>query len=171
MEIFKFLAQFLKNNLLIQLVCLKKYVDNLLLNLSYFLIFAGSKIMLAKVLMCTCYVEKFHAEDNEYVKRLVHFHCKWRDKHILYVLFYDKHPYGAPPIPQMEKSCMCATSVAQDVLAFCDQVEHLLNFRAYKLCMKRIPTSILDQIQTTGQYFKVLKGCHPFFNLKMKEIG
>ena len=37
--------------------------------------------------------------------------------------------------------------------------------------MKRIPASIKDQIQTTCQYFKVLKGCQPFFNLKMKEIG
>ena len=51
-------------------------MDNFLLNFFYFLIFAGNKIMLAKVLMCTCYVGKFHAEYNEYVKKLVHFHCK-----------------------------------------------------------------------------------------------
>ena len=59
--------------------------------------------MLAKILMCSCCVEKFHSEGNEYMKKLTHFHCKCKEKHLLYVLLYNKHPYGSGFIPQMEK--------------------------------------------------------------------
>ena len=113
--------------------------------------------------MCSCYVEKFHSEGNEYVKKLTHFHCKCKEKHLLYVLFCDKHPYGSALIPQMEKKYTCATASALDVCDFCVQVKYLLNFKSYKVCLKRISVSIQDELQTTGQYFKVMKGFQPLF--------
>ena len=65
--------------------------------------------MLAKILMCKCYLNKFQSEGNEHVKKLTHFHCKCKDKHLLYILFCEKHPHGGDLIPQMiGKRCTCA---------------------------------------------------------------
>ena len=123
------------------------------------------KKMLAKILMCSCYVQKFHSERNDYVKKLIHFHFKCEEKHLLYVLFCEKHPHGSLPTPEIEKECTCGTASANDVCDFCVQIQikYLLNFRCYKLCLERIPTSIQDELITTPQYFKVMKGCQPFF--------
>ena len=46
--------------------------------------------MLAKILMCRCYFDKFNSEGNEYVKKLTHFHCNCAEEHLLYVLFYKE---------------------------------------------------------------------------------
>ena len=48
--------------------------------------------MLAKILMPSCYVQKFHDEDHEYVKKLCHFKCKCNDSHLMYILSCEKHP-------------------------------------------------------------------------------
>ena len=53
----------------------------------------------------------------------------------------------------------------QEVCTICDQVKYLLNFKAYKICMKGNPTSIQDQTVTTLHYFKIIEGCQPFFKL------
>ena len=42
------------------------------------------KMFLSKILMCECYVDQFQSEGNEYVKKLTHFHCKFKDEHVLY---------------------------------------------------------------------------------------
>ena len=120
--------------------------------------------------MCSCWVEKFHSEGNEYVKKLTHFHCKCKQKHLLYVLLCNKHPYGAGFIPQMEKKkCTCATAFALDICDFCVQVKYLLNFKSYKILLKRIPVSIQDELQKTCQYFKVMKSFQPFFTFNKER--
>ena len=110
--------------------------------------------------MCKCYFDKFN---SEYVKKLINFHCKCKDDHLIYVLFCKEHPYGSSPVPGMKENCECATAFANDICDFCIQVKHLLNFKCYKFCLERIPVSIQDKLIIASQYFKTIKGCEPFF--------
>ena len=45
--------------------------------------------------MCSCYKEEFQFEGHIYIKKLVHFHCKYKEKYFYYVLFCKDHPFGA----------------------------------------------------------------------------
>ena len=110
----------------------------------------------------TC-VEKFHAEGNNYIKKLTHFHCKCKEDHALYALFCEKDPHGHVPTPEMENECTCATVSANDICDFCNQIKYLLIYKCYKLCLERIPVSIQDKLMTTVQYFEVMKSCESFF--------
>ena len=120
--------------------------------------------------MCSCFVEKFHSEGNEYVKKLFHFKCKCNDSHIIYNLSCNEHPYVAAKIPEMDLGCNCPSIDALEICNYCRQVRYLLNFRAYKLCLKKIPESIQDEIVTTHQFFKRMPRCQPFFAFS-KELG
>ena len=82
--------------------------------------------MLAKILMCRCYIEKFHSEGNEYVKKLTHFHCKCEEEHLLFILLWEKHPHGSLPTSEMEKECMYATASASDGCDFWAQIKYFL---------------------------------------------
>ena len=42
--------------------------------------------MLANILMCSCNVDEFHREENEYIKKICHFYCHCRDEHETFVL-------------------------------------------------------------------------------------
>ena len=42
-----------------------------------------------KVLMRKCLVEKFHEESNAYIKKIIHFHCKCKEKHEHLVLLCE----------------------------------------------------------------------------------
>ena len=121
--------------------------------------------MLAKILICSCFVEKFHNEDNEYVKKLCHFKCKCNDSHIIYILSCNEHPYVAAKIPEMDPGCNCPPIDALEIFNYCRQVRYLLNFRAYKLCLKKIPESIQDKIVTTISFLKVCLAVNLFLLL------
>ena len=121
--------------------------------------------MLAKVLICSCFVEKFHNEDHEYVKKLCHFRCKCNDSHIVYIFSCEKHPYVASKIPEMDPNCKCQSIDALEICNFCRQVRYLLNFRAFMFCLKRIPGSFQDHIVTTYQYFKECRAVNLFSNV------
>ena len=49
--------------------------------------------MIAKILMCPCYVESFHEEGNSYVKELHHFCYKCKDDHEYSVDTCKYHPF------------------------------------------------------------------------------
>ena len=83
----------------------------------------NSEKMLANILMCICCLDKFNSEGNKYVKKLIHFHCKCADDHLLYILFRKEHPYGSPSVPGMQNECKCATAFANDICDFCIQVK------------------------------------------------
>ena len=125
--------------------------------------------MLAKMLMCSCFVEKFYSEGNGYVKKLCHFYCKCNDQHLMHILFCEKYPYGSAHTPEMEEKCNCPFIGAYDIYDFCIQVKHLLNFKACKFCLKRISESIQEQMETTHQYFKRMKSCQPFFSFNKQR--
>ena len=113
--------------------------------------------------MCSCFVKKFHSEGNDYVKKLCHFKCKCNDSHI-YIVSCNEHPYVAAKIPEMDPGCNCSSiDDALEICNYCSQVRYLLNFRAYKLCCKKIPESIQNEIVTTHQFFKRMPSYQPFF--------
>lgn len=94
--------------------------------------------MHAKILMCPCFMRKFHQEDNEYVKKIIHFHCRCKDKHLYFVLFCKDHPFGAHFSSTMEeKKCMCATGLSHKLRQFCLNVRYLLNFKCFKNVWKQ----------------------------------
>ena len=64
---------------------------------------------------------------------------------------------------------MPPTAFALDVCDFCVQVKYLLNFKSYKILLKRIPVSIHDELQKWCQYFKVMKGFQPFFTFNKER--
>ena len=126
--------------------------------------------MLAKIITCECYYEKFHSEGHNYVKKLIYFHCMCREKHLLHVLTCEKHPYIGKPIPQMTgKKCTSPTNCSHEIFKFCCSVRYLLNFRCFKLCVKRIPSRFENEIQTAPQYFKSIKRFEPFFVFNNKS--
>ena len=42
--------------------------------------------------MCSCYVEAFHQDGNEYVKKFCHFYCHCKKEHVYYVHTCSCHP-------------------------------------------------------------------------------
>ena len=80
----------------------------------------------------------------------------------MYVLFCDIHPYGGDLLLE-DKKCTCASISPTDVCNFCIHVKCLLNLKSYKLCMEKIPESILDKLELINEYLETLKGCEPFF--------
>ena len=52
--------------------------------------------MLVKVIMCPCYPEKFHEEENDYIKKLFHVKCKCQDKHTIFTSTCKEHPLTVP---------------------------------------------------------------------------
>ena len=95
--------------------------------------------MLAKILMGSCYVNKFHSEGNEYVKKLTPFHSKCNKKHLLYVLFCNNYPHGDSQVLQFGGKCTCAIKFAFHVWDFCTRVKYLLNYKVNKFYLKSIP--------------------------------
>ena len=121
--------------------------------------------MLGKILMCECYKEKFDSEENDYIKKAIHFHCRWKDKHRMYVLLCKDHPYGGNFNYQMvERKRLCANGLSHEICQFCFNVRYLLNFNCFKICMENILLSFENELVTIRRYFKSIKECEPFFS-------
>ena len=58
--------------------------------------------MLAKFLMCSCKVYKFHQEESEYIKKLCHFYCHCPDEHQTFVYTCKVHLFIAARAQGME---------------------------------------------------------------------
>ena len=105
--------------------------------------------MISKTLMCRCYKEKFQAKGYEYKKKIIHFHCKCKDRHSYYVLFCNEHPYGADfgdSVAQDEKKCDCKSGLSHKVCGFCFSVKYLLNFKSFKICVEELPDTFAEKI-------------------------
>ena len=120
--------------------------------------------MLTKILVCQCYKEKCDSEENDYIKKAIHFHCRYKDKHQMYVLFGKDHPYGGNFSYQMvNRKCLCANGLSHEICQFCFNVRYLLNFKCFKVCMENIPLSFENELVTICQHFKSIKEYEPFF--------
>ena len=122
--------------------------------------------MLGKVVMCECFYQIFQSEGSSYEKKYLHFYCRCKEKHVLFVLFCDWHPYGSDSNQEMTRqTCICGVLTHDEICEFCIHVRYILNFRCLKLCVKRIPKILSDCVQTAPQYFAKIKICEPFFSL------
>lgn len=65
----------------------------------------------------------------------------------------------------------CSKSLHGNICNFCGHVCYVLNFRAYKICMREIPQSIKSKFVPIDEYFKNAK-CEPFFvyDRKSKKV-
>ena len=121
--------------------------------------------------MCGCYKEKFNSEGNDYIKKEVHFLCHCKDKHRMYVLFWKDHPYESNFNYQMiERKCLCANGLSDEVCQFCFHVTYLLNFKCFRICMGNILLSFENELVTICQYFKSMKECEPFSFSTMRDL-
>lgn len=118
--------------------------------------------MYAKVVMCPCYSEKFHEEENEYIKKLCHFKCRCQDEHKIFILTCEEHPFIATKIPLVAPKCKFPLLASHEICTFCRDVRRLINCQAYKFCLKAIPESIQGHIVIPFQCFKRLP-CQLFF--------
>ena len=119
--------------------------------------------------MCACYKEEFQAESHTYVKKLIHFHCKCKEKHFYHVLFCNEHSFGADFAASIEenKKCSCKSGLSHEVCCFRLTVRYLLNFKCFKICMEEVPENFIDRVISMNQYFKKIK-CEPFFTHNRK---
>ena len=126
--------------------------------------------MLAKILICECYKEKFDSEENDYIKKAIHFHCRGKDKHRVYVMFCKDHPYGGNFNYQIiERKYLCANA---HICQFCFNLRYLLNFKCFKIFKENnIPSSFQNELVTIRQYFKSIKEREPFFFYSYIEIS
>ena len=52
--------------------------------------------------MCPWFATRFHEEEHEYIKKHNHFHCGYNEKHIIFILTCDKHPYVGARLSNMK---------------------------------------------------------------------
>ena len=73
--------------------------------------------MLTKVLLCWCVVETFCAEGNNFTKKLLRFFCKYREKHIEFVLLCEKHLFQEGLI--QDGKCPCSSRSSRAACTHC----------------------------------------------------
>ena len=127
--------------------------------------------MILKVLMCLCYKKEFQAAGNTYIKKLIHFHCKYKEKHLIYVLFCKDHPFGVTYEASIDEkvSCKCKSGLSHEVCSFCLTVRYLLSFKCFKIFIENVPDIFLDKVVSINQCFKNIK-CEPFFHHRKIEV-
>ena len=77
--------------------------------------------------MYECHKQKFQSEGHKYVKKIIHFHCKCKDTHIL---FCKDYPFGADVSSNMEeRKSSRASCLSHEVCQFCCNVRYLLHFK------------------------------------------
>ena len=88
--------------------------------------------------MCSCYKDQFKKERNSYIKHIIHFHCKCKEYHEIFVYFCSEHKFGSkiPTIANytgtIRDKCYCARVLANEICQFCCQVRYTLNFTCHK---------------------------------------
>ena len=126
--------------------------------------------MLAKISMCSCNVGEFHREENEYIKKICHFYCHCRDEHETFVYTCKAHAFIATRVEGMDFQHRCEKRDSSQVCDFCIQVKYLLNFRAYKICLKKIPEKFQQHLVSLDKYLEEMNFCEPFFILMVKRL-
>ena len=117
--------------------------------------------------MCQCFVEKCCAEGNNFTRKLLHFHCKCREKSTLNLFcFVKKYPFGEGLI--RDGKCSCSSRSSRAACTCYGYVCSMLNLRTCKVCMENVPQNIKDKMLPMNQYLKNIK-CGPFFVFDTKS--
>ena len=120
--------------------------------------------MIAKILMCPCFVESFHEEGNSYVKKQYHFICKCKDNQEYFVHTCQYHLCIGKLLYGMQSNCSCKNLGLFLICGFCVQVKYLINFRTDSLCVKSIPEKIAQHFVPSDKYLQdEMRKCGPFF--------
>ena len=120
--------------------------------------------MLVQILLCGCKVEKFHQEQNEHVKKWCNFQCHCDDIH-LFVYSSKAHLFVASRIQEMDFHCTCAKIRSNSICNFCVQARYFLNFRAYKICGKKIPLGFQEHLVPISEYLEEIIICNALFTI------
>lgn len=73
------------------------------------------------------------------IKKICNFYFYCCDEHGTFVYTCKAHPFISTRAEGMWFQCRCAKRDPSEVCDFCIQVKYMLNFRAYKICLKKIP--------------------------------
>ena len=121
--------------------------------------------------MCPCYKKEFQSDGNMYIKKLIHCHCKYKEKHLIYVLFCKDHTFGVTFEASIDEKvrCDCKNDLSHEVYSFCLTVRYLLNFKCFKIFMENVPDIFLDKVVSIDQCFKKIK-FEPFFHHRKIEV-
>ena len=121
--------------------------------------------MLVQILMCGCKVEKFHREQNEHVKKWCNFQYHCDDSHLLFMYSSKANLFVASRIQEMDFHCACAKIRSNSICNFCVQARYFLNFRAYKICGKKIPLRFQELLVPIGEYLEEIIICKALFTI------
>lgn len=101
--------------------------------------------MISKILMCRCYKEEFKTEGHTYNKKLIHFHCKCKEKHFYYILLRKNHPFGADfgGSATDERKCNYKSGLFHEVCGFC--FSNLLTFKCSKICVEEVFDNFIER--------------------------
>ena len=104
--------------------------------------------MILKKFMCCCSREEFRVETVLIKKKLIHFHCKCKEKHFYYVLFCKNNPFGAGFVApqQTKRKCNCKSGFSHEVCRFCFSIRYLLNVKRFKICEEDLPDYFIGRV-------------------------
>ena len=98
--------------------------------------------MHVKILMCTCYKNLFQSEGASYFQHIIHFNCKCKVEHAIFVHFCSRHYFGnkRPTIADYSETirdkCYWDKAHANEICHFCCQVRYFLNFACHTICVE-----------------------------------
>ena len=123
----------------------------------YYFLGLNTDKMGAKVLVSLLY-RKISSWKSRLCQKIGHFHCHREYGHYLYVCNCKQHPFIVPRANHMELHCTCP-----NIFNFCVEVKYLLNFRAFKICMNKVPESFQEHLAELPGYLGGISLWEPFF--------
>lgn len=124
--------------------------------------------------MCSCNVQGFHEEGNEYIKKLCHFYCHCKEEHSVEETFVltCRHSLIHRRMEGMQDKCTCKNLCLYEICNFCVQVKYLINFGACKICIRNIPKNIPPKVVPLDYFLKnELLFCEPFFVFSNQKVN
>ena len=102
-------------------------------------------------------------EVKKNVRKLCHLYCKCKDDQECFVYTSRSHSYIQKRIDGIQLNCTCKS---------CLQVKYVINFRAYKICVKSISANISQHLVPLDDYLKSeLTNCKPFFYFFNQKVN
>ena len=75
-----------------------------------------------------------------------------------------QHPTIAPTEERMEQErYICAVEGKNEICNFCVEIKYLLNFKAFKFCINKVPENFQELIVSLSDYFNAVLSCMCFF--------
>ena len=72
----------------------------------------------------------------------------------------------------MQHKCTCKILGSNEIYSSCIQVKYLINFRAYKICMRTIPKNMQPHLVPLDDFLKnEVSFCEPFFVFSNQKVN